>query len=62
MALGAQRGRVLRMVIGNGMRLVLIGAGIGATAALGLTRLLSSQLFGVRPTDPLSFAGVTRFC
>jgi putative ABC transport system permease protein len=58
MALGAQSGDVLRMVAGSGMKLVLIGLGCGIAGALALTRLLSSLLFGVRPTDPRTFVAV----
>lgn len=58
MALGAQRRDVLRMVLGDGARMTLVGVGIGIVAALGLTRLMSSMLFGVKPTDPVTFAGV----
>ncbi len=58
MALGAQRGDILRMILGQGTRLALIGAGIGIAAALGLTRLMSSQLFGVTATDPVTFVSV----
>ena len=58
MALGAQRAEILRMVIGGGMRLVLIGICIGVAAALGLARFLSNILFGVKPTDPTTFVSV----
>ena len=58
MALGAQRGDVLRLVIGHGARMALIGVAIGVGAALGLTRLMANQLFGVSAHDPLTFAGV----
>jgi predicted permease len=58
MALGAQRSDVLRLVIGQGARMALIGVAIGVSAALGLTRLMANQLFGVSPHDPLTFAGV----
>ncbi|MGH9498943.1 MAG: ABC transporter permease [Terriglobales bacterium] len=57
-SLGAQRSDVLRMVLGEGIRLALLGSAIGLAAALGLTRLLSSLLFHVAPTDPMTFAGV----
>jgi putative ABC transport system permease protein len=53
MALGAQRVDVLRMVMLEGGRLVLVGLGVGLLAAFWLTRLLQSQLFEVSPTDPL---------
>jgi putative ABC transport system permease protein len=58
MALGAQQGDVLRMVVRQGMVPALIGMGLGIAGALGLTRLLSSLLYGVRPDDPLTFASV----
>jgi len=56
MALGALRSNVLGMVVGEALLLTLIGAGLGLAGALALTRLLSSLLFSVRPTDPLTFA------
>jgi ABC-type antimicrobial peptide transport system permease subunit len=56
MALGAQGRDVLRMIIGEGMRLVLLGVGLGLAAAFGLTRLVKTLLFEVSPTDPLTFA------
>ena len=58
MALGAQRGDVLKMVVGQGMVLVLIGVGLGLIGALGVTRVLSSLLFGVGATDPATFGGI----
>ena len=58
MALGAQPGEVQWLVVGHGMKLALAGVGIGLLAALALTRLMSSLLFGVSSTDPLTFAGV----
>ena len=57
-AMGAQRGDVLRLVLGHGMRVALLGVAIGMAAALGLTRLIASQLYGVSANDPLTFAGV----
>ena len=59
MALGAQNGDVLRTVIGDGTKLTLIGVAIGIAGALALTRSLSSLLYGVRPTDPLTFIVVS---
>jgi predicted permease len=58
MALGAERGTVLRMVLGQAGKMVLLGVGIGLAAALGLTRLMASLLFGVSTYDPLTFLGV----
>jgi ABC-type antimicrobial peptide transport system permease subunit len=55
MALGAQQLDVLRMVMGDGARMTMVGAAIGLVAALALTRLMPSMLFGVRPTDPITF-------
>ena len=55
MALGAQRTDVLRLVLGQGLRLTLIGVAIGLSSALALTRLMKSLLFGVSATDPTTF-------
>jgi predicted permease len=55
MALGAPRSHVLGMVLGKGARLVLAGVGAGIAASLALTRLMASMLFGVTPTDPMTF-------
>jgi predicted permease len=55
MALGANRRRVLRLVLGQGIRLALIGVAIGALGAVAATRLIRSQLYEVSPTDPASF-------
>jgi putative ABC transport system permease protein len=55
MALGASPGNVRNMVLLQGMRLTLIGVGLGAVAALGLTRLIASFLFGVKTWDPMVF-------
>lgn len=59
LALGAQGTDVLMMVIGNGIRPALIGIGVGVVAALGLARLLSSMLYGVKPTDLVTFVAVS---
>jgi ABC-type antimicrobial peptide transport system permease subunit len=58
LALGATRGSVLRLVVGHGMRLAVVGIVIGLGAAWALTRLLSSLLFGVSPHDPATFAAI----
>jgi len=58
MALGAQARDVLRMILGYGAKLAAIGVGIGALSAFGLTRLMTSQLFGITATDPVTFATV----
>jgi len=58
MALGAQRRDVLRLVLGQGFKMALVGTAVGITAALGLTRLMASQLFGITAHDPLTFAAV----
>jgi predicted permease len=58
MALGAEKHDVLRMVIAQGLRLVLIGVIVGVAGALAVTRFLVSLLYGVKPTDPLTFAAV----
>src|SRR5262245_52748293 len=59
MALGAQSSDVVRLVIGQGMKLALTGIAIGLAASWELTRLMASLLFGVKATDPLTFAGVS---
>ena len=61
MALGARPYDVLRMTAGTGLKLVGIGVVIGTGAALALTRVLASQLYGVTPTDPLTFAAAIAF-
>ena len=57
-ALGAERRQVLRMVLGEGAKLALVGVAIGVVAAFGLTRLMANMLFGVSTHDPLSFVAV----
>jgi putative ABC transport system permease protein len=57
-ALGAQPGEMMRLVVGQGVRLALFGVGLGLIAAFAFTHFLSSLLFGVTATDPLSFATV----
>ncbi len=58
MALGAQRLDLLRLVVGQGLLLVMIGAVIGIAAAIGVTRFMSTILYGVHADDPLTFGGV----
>jgi putative ABC transport system permease protein len=58
MALGAQKSDVLGLIIHGGLRLTLLGVAIGLAGAFGLTRYLSSQLYSVKATDPLTFLGV----
>ena len=57
-ALGARRGALLRLVLAHGARLTLIGLAIGTVAALALTQVMSTLLFGVGARDPLTFVGV----
>jgi putative ABC transport system permease protein len=61
MALGAQRNDVFALVLRQGMRMAFLGLAIGIAGALGLTRLLSGMLYGVKPGDPLTFALVSAF-
>ncbi|MCA1591406.1 MAG: ABC transporter permease [Acidobacteria bacterium] len=58
MALGAQRGDVLGMVVGQGMTLIMIGVALGLAASFALTRVMRGLLYGVSATDPLTFGGV----
>jgi predicted permease len=59
MALGAERSDVLKMVVGQGLKLALMGVAIGIAGSLALTRFLASLLYGVKPTDPLTFTAVS---
>ena len=58
-ALGAGSGDALRLILGQGMRTILIGVAIGMAGSLALTRTIASQLFGITATDPLTFGAVT---
>jgi putative ABC transport system permease protein len=58
MALGAQSGDALRLILGEGARLAVAGVAMGIAASFGATRLVSSLLFGVSATDPITFLGV----
>jgi ABC-type antimicrobial peptide transport system permease subunit len=57
MALGASADRVLRDIVGRGLRLTLVALAIGVPAAIGIARLARGVLFGVKPGDPLTLAG-----
>jgi putative ABC transport system permease protein len=59
MALGAERGDVLKIVVGQGLRSALAGTCVGVAASIGLTRFLQTMLFGVKPTDPVTFVAVS---
>jgi ABC-type antimicrobial peptide transport system permease subunit len=59
MALGARMSDVIKLVVKNGMALAMIGVAIGLTGAFALTRLMTSLLFGVTPTDAATFIGVS---
>ena len=58
MALGAARGDILRLIVGHGLRLTVLGLALGLIAAFGLTRLLTRMLFDVDPLDPLTFVAI----
>jgi putative ABC transport system permease protein len=58
MALGADRGGIVRLVLSQSMRVILAGAIVGTAAALGLSRLITSMTYHVRPADPLTYVGV----
>jgi putative ABC transport system permease protein len=57
-ALGAQRGNILHMILRQGLRLAIVGAAVGLVGALIVSHLMGGLLYGVRPSDPLTFAGV----
>jgi ABC-type antimicrobial peptide transport system permease subunit len=57
-ALGADRGRIVRLVLGDGVRLASAGVGAGLLGALWITQMLEGLLFGTRPQDPVTFLGV----
>jgi putative ABC transport system permease protein len=57
MAIGAEPGHVLRMVVGGGMKLALIGVAIGLAGAIALSHLVATLLFEITPSDPVSYAG-----
>jgi putative ABC transport system permease protein len=59
MALGAERRNVFGMVLGQGARVAGLGIGIGLITAFGATRLMANFLYGVQPTDPLTFTAVS---
>jgi putative ABC transport system permease protein len=59
LALGAQRIDVVRMILRQGLRLALAGVAVGLVGALAVSQLMGGLLYGVRPTDPLTFAVVT---
>ena len=57
-SLGASRADVLRMVLLQGMRQAFIGAAVGAAGALFMAKFMSTMLYGIQPTDPVTFVGV----
>ena len=59
MALGAEPGDVLRIIVAQGLKLTFVGQGIGILASLSSTHLLGTLLYGVKPTDPLTFVVVS---
>jgi putative ABC transport system permease protein len=59
MAMGAQRGDVLRLILGQGLRLTVVGLGVGVLAALALMRVLVTLLFNVQAYDPYTYLAVT---
>jgi putative ABC transport system permease protein len=61
LAIGARKVDILRLIIGQGLRLTVVGALVGVVASLGLARFISSYLWGVTPTDPLTYVLVALF-
>jgi putative ABC transport system permease protein len=59
MALGADRSTMLRLVLREGLRMTLIGVGIGLVAALALSRVMAGYVYGIKATDPLTFAAAS---
>ncbi len=59
MALGAESGEVVRLVLKQGVGLVLAGIAVGLVGALAFTRVMRSMLFGISPSDPLTLAGIS---
>jgi len=59
LALGAQAGAILKLIVGQGMKLVAGGVALGLTASFSLTRLMSNMLFGVSAVDPMTFGSIT---
>jgi putative ABC transport system permease protein len=58
MALGAERGHVMKLIVGQGLKLVLLGLVLGIAGALAMTRFLKTMLFGISPTDPMTFGSI----
>jgi putative ABC transport system permease protein len=59
MAMGAERTDVMKFIVGQGIKVIAAGVGLGIIGALALTRFLTSMLYGVKPTDPLTFVAVS---
>jgi ABC-type antimicrobial peptide transport system permease subunit len=58
MALGAQRGDIIKLVLRDGLALTLIGCAVGLAAAVGVTRFLTFLLYGISPLDPITFVAI----